>query len=152
MNVSGKRKIVALMGRRNKWLWPGTEMIMMGSRKIQNIYYGPEFLTKDFEENKTKIIISLLSSCKMQVKSKLCSYISQSDASGVAAPPTVPGVAKYLHLKPVLQTSLWFVIFTKGSTNQRQLKNTKTGFAKPYLQEKACKHPCRGKLFPASLQ
>ena len=81
-------------------------MIMMGSRNIKNIYYGPEFLTKDFEENKTKIIISLLGSCKMQVKSKLCSYISQSDASGVAAPPPAPGVAKYLHLKPVLQTSL----------------------------------------------
>ena len=58
-------------------------MIMMGSRNIQNIYYGPEFLTKDFEENKTKIIISLLGSCKMQVKSKLCSYISQSDATGL---------------------------------------------------------------------
>ena len=80
-------------------------MIVTGHSDYDGVQKNIEYLTKDFEENKTKIIVSLLGSCKMQVKSKLCSYISQSDASGVAAPP-VPGVEKYLHLKPVLQTSL----------------------------------------------
>ena len=75
-------------------------MIVTGHSDYDGVQKNIEYLTKDFEENKTKIIVSLLGSCKMQVKSKLCSYISQSNASGVAAPPLVPGVAKYL------QTSL----------------------------------------------
>ena len=62
-------------------------MIVTGHSDYDGVQKNIEYLTKDFEENKTKIIVSLLGSCTMQVKSKLCSYIRQSDASGVAAPP-----------------------------------------------------------------
>ena len=60
-------------------------MIMMGCRKLKNIYSVPEFLAKDFEENKTKIIESFWAPAIYTSKEN-CSYVSQSEASGVAAP------------------------------------------------------------------